>query len=393
MKRLLFVLVLLVVHCTDFPTVYNRIEENDTRLLDFIYDPPEAAPGDTVRVRAVFAGKQISPGDLLWKVSTSVVMNVYGVDTAFNIKPLPAAPEQCYFTDNTSCISVQFIVPKDILRKSTMIPENWVSLIPDEYRSAIPDELRAMKKSELLNTVEGLTDLIKNADEHSLQQASAMYSDIIPLLPAVVQLLTVPVRLFAEYKGKKHTIQSDYSVNYAGSFSRLPGSGVYVNTNPVIDSVGIYKVKGKNLMRFNPSEGEHRFYRLFGTERAETTTIGIDIGYTYFIAAFTSGKDSTITRFGRPGTEEHGAQWYFQLNAEETDGVSRDHYMDITNVNDSIGLFLPPADKRISSFLVWLEAIDKAPNITLRSQGSQLQEFGGKFKYTQAYLDELKQKK
>ena len=40
--------LLLLAGCTDFPTKYSVIEDENTRLIDFIYEPAEAAPGDTV---------------------------------------------------------------------------------------------------------------------------------------------------------------------------------------------------------------------------------------------------------------------------------------------------------------------------------------------------------
>ena len=61
---------LLWLECADFPTSYSRIESNKVRLLDFIYEPAEASPGDTVLLKAVFAGKPVTAEQLTWEMSS-----------------------------------------------------------------------------------------------------------------------------------------------------------------------------------------------------------------------------------------------------------------------------------------------------------------------------------
>ena len=43
--------ITLLIGCAEFPTAYSRIEPEKVRLLDFIYEPAEAAPGDTVLLK------------------------------------------------------------------------------------------------------------------------------------------------------------------------------------------------------------------------------------------------------------------------------------------------------------------------------------------------------
>ena len=130
MRKNIYIVALLFLGCSTFPTSYNRIESDKVRLIDFIYEPSEAAPGDTVTIKAIFSGKEITPEELSWKVSTRVVKNIYGMDTAFDIHPLQYKTEQCYFSDNTSCISVEMVIPEDILYQSPMIPDDWQSGLP-----------------------------------------------------------------------------------------------------------------------------------------------------------------------------------------------------------------------------------------------------------------------
>jgi hypothetical protein len=131
-KLLLIILITLIAGCSEFPTSFDRIEKSELRVLDFIYNPPEAAPGDTVQVKAVFAGKKVYLADIDWKISYNLINNVYGTDTAFDIVPLPVTPVENYFSKNTTCISFSFIVPEDIIAKHGQIPANWWELVPAE---------------------------------------------------------------------------------------------------------------------------------------------------------------------------------------------------------------------------------------------------------------------
>jgi hypothetical protein len=72
---ILFFLLLVLVGCTDFPTTYDRIDDDRVRVLDFVYDPAEAAPGDTVSCTAYFAGIPVDTNDISWHVSWNMVAN------------------------------------------------------------------------------------------------------------------------------------------------------------------------------------------------------------------------------------------------------------------------------------------------------------------------------
>ena len=61
------VAVLFFLSCSSlFPTNYDRIDAERVRILDYIYNPAEAAPGERVKVFAVFAGAgdSLNPEDI-----------------------------------------------------------------------------------------------------------------------------------------------------------------------------------------------------------------------------------------------------------------------------------------------------------------------------------------
>lgn len=381
---LIAVATLSMSSCNNFPTVYDRVDNNEFRLLDFMYEPAEAAPGDTVTLKAVFAGKSIeSVDDIDWKLSCQVMVNEYGRDTAYDFRPLSKEIINYHFSDNTQSVAFKFKIPDNAISNSDAIPENWVELVPNHLRSELPDEFTSMSKTDLISMVEKLAD--GNIPSDPAIQA---------ILPAMLQFLTVRVRIRANVPDE-HAIVSNYSVRYNSRFASQ--YQVPVNRNPVIDSAGVYKVKGNNLVVFD-STLDHEFIRLYGPEdgREDTSTLLIEDGYTYFMAAFTDNVDSTLSLEAATGNagwmeENHNTLWYFHLDPEETDGVSHTKYMSIVNDNALIVQLLPPLDRRITKFTVWLEVNDSVLNEMFRPKGSTLKEYYCKYEYVPDYFDSSSQ--
>lgn len=381
MRKFLYILPLFI-SCISFPTSYDRIEPDKVRLLDFVYEPAEAVPGDTVSVKAIFSGRKIMPTDLTWKISYTVVTNLYGVNTALDTHLLEQNAQLCSFSDSTTCISFDMVIPDDILQKNPTIPENWQSELPDEFVNSIPEPFRSMDKKTILDSIHSLANLVNETDENLLQLITGNDNTLSTVLPHLLQALSVQIRLYAQIKGA-HTIQSNYIVRYNNRFSKLSQTGIYSNINPVIDSIGVYKVKGKNLFSYNPEKNKHNFFRLYETHETvdDAPAIPIEKGYSYFLAAFTSQKDKEMTIEGNIMEEQHWTQWYYQLDATETEGVSVDDYMDIGGMGDSVSQLIVPADKRIKSFVLWLKVTDRLLNVINRPQGSTVKEFKGRFEY------------
>ena len=381
-------------NCAQFPTQYERIEADRIRLLDFMYEPPDAAPGDSVTLRAVFAGKPVTAGDITWRVSWKVVKNAMGIDTAFEEEPLHATVTNGNFSENTSCIEVRFVVPENCIEQSPMIPDHWPSALPDALQAAIPEEFAAMSKQQLLGMMNLITAEGVTVDSAALSMAEKNYPGLTANLPFVAQVFTVPIRIFADVKGS-HRIQSDYTVGYSSRLAKWPGVQVFENTNPRIDSVGIYRVEGNGIMRFDRHDENISFTR-FSFASEDTTRITVDTGYTYFVTAFTGQYDTVFTlgdmMEGMPPTrtEEHTAEWLFQMPPEETEDLSPNDLMNIGSTGDLDAVLLPPRKSAVRHFTLWVQVTDSKLGVLNRSQGSVLAEVHGVFEYTDAYLAQFR---
>lgn len=136
--------LLLLNGCSDFATQYDRVDTGELRLLDMQFEPAEAAPGDTVTVKAIFAGRQVLQSDARWRISYSVVTNYYGVDTAYDIQPFQPEYIPSAFSDQTSCLAFKIIVPRDMMIKNSSLSQDWVKDIPNTYAMFIPTDVRSL---------------------------------------------------------------------------------------------------------------------------------------------------------------------------------------------------------------------------------------------------------
>lgn len=364
---------LLLLGCAQFPTSFNWVESDRIRVLDFIYEPPEAAPGDTVILLAVFAGDSIAPADLQWNVSYKLGGNSFNLDIADSIVPLIYTSIDTTFSQNTFSVAIQFIIPDDVMEESSMIPEDWGSAIPKEFQQYVPPEILSMSKKEFLDTVESL---IGQPVDPEMQF----------FLPLIMEMLTIKIRLFANVKGIL-PVRSDYTVRYNTYFTDVPR--VNVNTNPVINSIGVYKVKGANLLSFDTAKDSYEYFRLFASDDDSLSdTIIVDKGYTYFIDAKSENFDSvySVLAFVSPDfkdtMETHFFGWFYQFNDAEIEDVDPYDLMSIAiATGSSQEVLYPPSDKRVKTFTLWAQAYDYNLTERYRPDGSMLKEVSGVFRY------------
>jgi hypothetical protein len=386
MKKYLLILVLLTAGCSEFPTKYEVIEQDKVRLLDFIYEPADAAPGDTVTLRAVFAGKKVTADMIDWSVSWKVAVNVYGFDTAYEIQPLRCFPKNCYFSDQTSCIELFFVVPDSIMYSSPMIKKDWIAMMPAEYRDLVPEEFRQLDRNAVLDTLSQLAAMVKSADDQQLQFVkSALGASSLRDLAGMLQLFAVKFRLFADVKGS-HVIEDDYIIRFNSVFNRLSPDIFRVNRNPVIDSVLVYKVNKKDLIRFNPADS-HQTYKLFTEPSDSETVIPVDRNCTYFLRSFTSNIDTSLTlqdlqSSNDIGFETHRRVYMYQHDSKEISDISSKDFMNIGGTDaDTMAILVPPLHPGLQKFTLWLRVYDESYNEGFRKDASTLQEFNGRFVY------------
>jgi hypothetical protein len=368
------VMIYLLTSCSPFPTSYSRIEEDKTRLLDFIYEPAEAAPGDTVTLTAVFAGKVITADELTWRISQQMIVNEYGAQTALDTTDLDMIPRDFSFSENTSTVSFLFVIPTDVLKKSPIIPDRWIERLPAYFRDAVPEPYRSMTKTEILTLVDNLSDPSTGAWQDIDETA-------LLALPALLQCFTAPIRLFCTYENG-HKIYSDYTVRYNSRFAAIPQMGIPYNRNPSIDSIGLYVVDQAPITVFDPEDTDHEFtYRTLD----DSIEITVEEGKSYFLQVNTGNMDTTLSieaslGISDPLPELHFTEWYFEFDQEEIEGVAPGKLFNIEAGNLLVQLYPPKKDAALTA-LVWLEVTDMFLNELFRPQGSMLKELYFEFRY------------
>jgi hypothetical protein len=377
-------LAFFLVGCGSFLTKFENVQKDEYRVLDFIYEPAEAAPGDTVHVKAVFAGKKIKPADIDWKISYNVVTNMYGsTDTAFDFKPFTV--RETSFSNATTCMEWSFVVPNDILYTSGGIPNDWLSLVPLEFRNEIPSEYQSLTKKQMIDTMSVLT----RVNPQILQVIAQSNPELANIVPFMCQFLTVKVRINGQIRND-YLIESNYSVRYNRVFENAPALGVRVNRNPKIDSLGIYKVKG-NLKEFDSTIKAYTFYRIDKPDN-QNQVIKIEKDYTYFAEVFTNNPDSSRTLLdlqrGTMKPEKYFAQWFFAMDSSESKDVNYTKFMNIDG-DELREILTPPATGSIQKFTIWAQVYDNFANEMNRPLGSMLIEGHGVFEYTKDYLEQF----
>lgn len=405
MRHIIFITFIfiscLVIMCTEFPTSFERIDSNELRVLDFIYEPAEASPGDTVRVKAIFSGKEFSASDVQWKISPNLIVDKYGTDTVFDVIPLNPVPEKSYFSDNTTCFNFSFVIPPDIFKTHGQIPNNWTEVLPEEILKSLPPDIVKLPKSDFIDMIDMLTESPQMYSSIS-EQLNLPKDQISSMLPVLSQFFTVQMRILADVKNEL-SIKSDYTVRYNTRFNKIPEVAVGINHNPVIDSIGIYKVSG-NIDEYDPKDQKHQFVRI-DKENDTQNIISIEDDYSYFLAAFYNHPDTTRTLIDllnyNPSDfhlEKISTIWFFQQDDNETKDISTNDFMktgggDTKSYDDKVHSTLSyhdlisttklftPKNKSIKKIRVWCQVQDRSSNEIFRPVGSTLMEGAFTFKY------------
>jgi hypothetical protein len=388
-------LLAILAGCADFPTSYERIGEGEIRVLDFTYEPAEAAPGDSVTLTAIIAGESIGPID--WNVSWNVVTDKYGTETAMDYQPLHYTDVQAPVFSSARTVSIRFRIPDDLLGQSAGISDNWIDAFPLSARQAIPDSLKSISKHTLLQALAlfaakapAWDSLVKTNPtvEDSLMEFPEyrMYTTVfVPMAPAILQAFTARCMVQAKIDGYPD-VRSRYTVRYNSKLSFIPH--VYKNSNPVITRMGIYSVEKANLSRFDPNDAQGFSFEsitLFDLSGAAPVhdTIMINNDCSYFLFAQSDTPDSAINLYqsgvGTSSTdkrvESHFFKWFFESPHEQVQKAESDELMSIANMwNTPVVKMNPPACHDITSITIWSQVYDEFMNERLRPEGSSVAE-------------------
>jgi hypothetical protein len=404
-------LSILLSQCTPWPTRFEEIDGHRPRVLDFVFQNYrdttlcEFAPGDTVLLKAYFAGQPVQ--SLLWQASFNVLMTDLGQDTAVDIEALaplsvsvPGEVDSC-FSEGVYCARFAFRIPPDILHRNALIKQavagmplvGGISLDPDTMLNLL-DAFAAMPPGQRAALGGPIYDSLKS---HGAD---------------LLQLLTAKVRIFATVNGI-HRSQSDLTVRYNRLFTDLDGVGV--NRNPVIHYIAIHKVKGEAGPSFGPGDlgaADTTFLLylagqpdagLMGPNIVAGDTILLDSGYTYF-AAVDSGAFDVVSqldtcytyqlatdtaRAGKTTLETFFVLWQYDYADSAADTAGLNDRMILTDSNPFSRLY-PPAVADIGTIKLWVQVYDSFLGERYRPSGSTLREVALHFKYTDAYLRSAK---
>jgi len=382
--------ILAIAGCEKFTTSYNRIDDSEFRMLDFIYEPADASPGDTITLTAVFAGKTTVDlrSDIEWSISFNVMRDLLFGSTTVVDSMLLTGSFDTVFSPKTRAVAFRIPIPKDIMRTSKQIPDKWTDMLPDQMVDVIPADFASMTKNQIIDTLESFLEnpagVISDGGSNPLVQ-NADY------LPQLLQFFTVPIRVTAKMNepGRlPHTIRSNQIIRYNRSIREdAKINAIPVNRNPVVDSIVVYKVKGKNVSTFDSKSSlkstTPHIWLYNPQSPVEDPVIEVEDGYTYFLEAFSSSRlDSSITMGGKDTLETHYAYWQFQLDPKEAGGVHFSRYMDIGGgMGNSLSILTPPSNTDIKKFTLWVTVIDDFLNEMNRPEASTLAEVSGRFVY------------
>jgi hypothetical protein len=379
MKRFVSIVVttmatIAMVGCEQFSTSYQRIDDSEFRMLKYIWEPADAAPGDTVTLTAVFAGKQMNlDSHLEWWVSFNVIRDLLGSTTVVDstrLEPLAKSRIVDFFPNSpnpqaTQAIELKFRVPPDIVKTNASIPENWASALPAALRERLPLGFDTLTKTQIVDMI-----------EFSASHIDAVRPEFAGMLIPILQYFTVPMRVFTKMRepGRlPHTIVSSQNIRYNNRFKT---AGIPVNNNPVVERVVVYKAKGSDVG--NIDDKSSVTLDSIVLDNSGNSVIDVENGYTYFLDATARPIDTTVTMDGNRIPEKHRIYRQFQLDKNETAGVHHSKFMEINNFNGKITM---PTDHRIKKFIFWLTVYDEAQNERLRPSGETLVEVSGRLNY------------
>ncbi|MCL2218559.1 MAG: hypothetical protein FWC23_01945 [Chitinispirillia bacterium] len=390
MKKILRLIIaaaaLIIAGCDDFTTSYERIDDSEFRLLDFMYLPADASPGDTVTLMAVFAGKKVDLNSYIdWWISFNVITDLFGNTTVVDSVPLLQVAQRIdtSFSPNTQTVAFRIPIPEDIVRNSASIPDRWTDIFPPSALSFIPEQVRSLSKSEIIDRIEG--GHIRYWDQRMLQ------------------LFTVPIRITAkmhEPGRMPHTIRSSHSIRYNNRLVSMGFDHIPINNNPSgIEFITVYKVRGKNLTSLNWGDDnlevenfplyvrpENLLY--WGLDSLDRV-IEVEDGYSYFVLTHINHSDDYLgTMDGYRVFEQYIFNLQYAHNPQETAGIHHSRFMSIGSSSVMRVLtstwevpLTPPSDRRITDFTMWLTVREEVMNERLRPEGSLLMEVTGRFVY------------
>ncbi len=351
-------LFLAVISCTNFPTPFENVVANQkTRPFAVVCDPPEAAPGDTVLVRLYYYDPSGDSPAIHWTISLD-----YGTDLRGNAFEKHVVNLDGMMLPGSMPDSFRFRVPDSALFYSTQISEiaNNPSINP------------------LRLTIAAIDSQLKTSEVST------------PQMIALVDNFSCKLKLRAQMRS---SLSLDVTmllwVRYSSKF-KSPD----VNKNPSIAWMGIIKVLTANYTTIDSlSASGYSLQYLYNSAHPDSVrdTVTIDSGYTYFVAADSSGNRQLYTYFSlqdrtmEVDTEGYNYSWFY-TNLDYANGMVMDSLLIFGQGRSGpIRELLPPVDTAMHRFALYLTLRDTRRSDPSATPGEAFKETNGYFSYTPSY--------
>jgi hypothetical protein len=386
MKNYILLAALLLTGCgANLPDQFENIEM--LRSLAITFDNhgyAEAAPGDTVCMRAYFSGDQVNSAQ--WWVSTQLISGIFGADTFVDSIPIqqlmiPGTYNED-FGGKTDSISLNFKVPEDVIRNQFDLSKPVSSLLP----SGINDSARQALSSLTIGQVFGLLDMTSTTGTINPAMLGSMYGGMLNKqnLSLILQTFSIKIQIAGIVNGY-YKLKTFLTVKYNTRMKKI-GIDVEVNRIPVIENVRLYKVAGDNSS-FDPQGEKVSVVYVLTDQRSDT--ILIEKGYSYFLKAeeIDSLADYGYTYNDTTYKKEYLVHKWFYRNDDEVSGTAMDNLMKIglpTFDSNTVKLY-PALDKRMKNFSIWLAVYDEIFGVRFRPRGFAFKAMHGVFRYAEGY--------
>jgi hypothetical protein len=448
MKRYGFAAILTVIalQCSQFPSRYDRFEPDALRSVGFVYEPfAEGAPGDTLRVKSYFPGEKVV--SVSWRLSFNHIIDAYGTDTILDLDELPVFNISSDLPDS---IAISFMVPESTFFVTKAISSKSLDLL----KAQLPPLMSSMTQKDMAAMLKDVGAAAAELDDPlviaALLQRWGTDLGITTVTPASIDSLmsitgkmlavfSVPAVIFAEItseQGNTLRVKGNFTIRYNRRFQNTPLSALIpVNNNPKVRWMGVYKVKGKDIVSFNPSDPKYSgkytlsyLYNEIFNDSVDDAVI-IDTGYSYFLGADSGMVSYTL----RSGDSLKGADsvWHVLVNDTTIADTSRDKYflkvdpvtglpvyeletfyydwqfenLDLDSVvkpmnsllmlspgsetsgggQSSIVGILPSLDTKMGLARIWVTVYDYYPGELYRPSGFGIRQSDIRFIYTDAY--------
>ncbi len=329
LTALAFAAPLCLAGCAEFPEKYeNVIADAKIRPFAIVIDPPEAAPGDTVRVslKLYDAGKSYA---IDWRTALK-----FQVKQAITGSAFPTASE---WIDPDSAglapggaegrLDFRFVVP-DGARN----PLRFSGYVPDTLPTASLPEDGGAALAEI-----GIGFSAAGVPRDTLLAALASHprlpNALAPLVDGFLALVQIQARVTAP--GFSLDVSKNLTVRYSNRLA-AGANASNVNANPRLDSIGFIHVRAKDVTDF-AKIGGHASDTLFFVAshgpiepRIAGDTLRIVPGDSYFLIASPQAPPQTYrSPAGSLHSEQYFYQWFYtQLDFPTTDwdkGIVTDH--------------------------------------------------------------------